>query len=183
MSTYFKTTNISPRSGFFYETHGEKVSARYYVDIVPRVRALMKKYNIPGTVEEVVAEYMCPRIPESSFLCTGNYERAAIYPREALANAMPYTSRRVVTFDVIEDRLRTCMECPMHTRDFCVTCTGHAGRMLAAFGRRRPSLPEDRGSGICRCAKAYELALASVEYPDDEPVWEGAPDTCWRKRK
>lgn len=183
MPNFFRNVNIAPRGGFFYETHGEKVSAPTYVQIEPKVRALMRKYGIPGTVEQAVAGYMCPRIPEAASLCTGPVSRAADYvmPREAMANAEKAAAgRHVVPFDEIERRLRVCLSCPKHTREYCVTCTGHMQRIMLLFNGRRPSVPEDRGSGICRCARAYEAALASVEYGPGDKVWDGAPETCWR---
>ena len=181
MPVFFKNTNIAPHGGFFYETHGEKVSGAHFCDIEGRVRALMRKYNIPGTVEQVVAEYMCPRISEAPYLCTGGSQKpATILPRDAMSASEAYVGRNVVTADEIMRRLRICMACPKHTREFCVTCTGHMQRILLLFNGRRTQVPEDRGSGICRCAKAYEAAIASVEYGEGEQVWAGAPDTCWR---
>lgn len=182
MPSFFRNVNIAPHGGFFYETHGEKVAAPTYVEIEPKVRALMRKYHIPGTVEEAVAGYMCPRIPEGARLCTGSFApaRDMIPAREAMANSEAYAGRHVVTFDELSRRLRVCMACPKHTREFCVTCTGHMNRILLLFNGRRVSVPEDRGSGICRCARAYEAAIASVDYGRDEKPWAGAPDTCWR---
>ena len=184
MPVFFKNVNIAPHGGFFYETHGEKVSGAHFCDIEGRVRALMRKYGIPGTVEQVVAEYMCPRIPEAGYLCSGVVPKAAsVLPHEAMKNSEAYCGRQVVPADEIMRRLQTCMKCPRHTREFCVTCTGHMNRILLSFNGRRMAVPEDRGSGICRCARAYEAAMASVDYGPDEPVWEGAPDTCWRRTR
>lgn len=181
MSVYFRNVNTPPTGGYFFETHGEQVSAKYYCDMVAPVRALMQKYKIPGDVESVIASYMCPRIPEAGWLCTGDFVPKTILPREALEASLRYTTRHVTTFDRIQQRLRTCMNCPNHTRDFCVTCTGHMGQIMNRFGQARPALPEDRGSGICKCAKAYEVAIASVEFNPEEQVWPDTPDTCWRK--
>lgn len=181
MPVFFKNVNIAPRGGFFCEIHGEKVAGAHFCDIEGRVRALMAKYRIPGTVEQVVAEYMCPRISEAPYLCTGSFQKpATILPRDAMKASEEYSARNVVTADEIMRRLRICMACPKHTREFCVTCTGHMQRILLSFNGRRTQVPEDRGSGICRCAKAYEAAIASVEYGEGEKVWDGAPGTCWR---
>ena len=182
MPVFFRNVNIAPQGGFFYETHGEKVAAPTYVEIEPKVRALMRKYNIPGTVEQEIAGFMCPRIHEAPSLCTGNFSKVdSIMPREAMKRSEEYGNRQVVPFDEVERRLRVCLKCPKHTREYCVTCTGHMNRVLMMFGGRRTAVPEDRGSGICKCARAYEAAITSVEYGKDEPVWVGAPDTCWRK--
>lgn len=183
MSVYFKNVNSAPAGGFFYELNGEKVTGRFFCEIEPKVRALLQKYHRPETVEEAVAGYMCPRIPEASWLCTGGFTEAKIRPAEALQNSIRMTSgREVVAFDDIEKRLRCCLNCPMHTREFCVTCTGHMERIMLLYSGRRQKVPEDSGSGICKCAKAYESALVSVEYGKDEPIWEGVPETCWRNK-
>lgn len=185
MSVYFRNVNTAPAGGFFYELNGEKVTGRFFCDIEPKVRALLRKYKRTETVEEAVAGYMCPRIPEASWLCTGgDFKRVGVRPAEAMKNAERLTlGREVVAFDEIERRLRICLSCPMHTREFCVTCTGHMERIMLLYAGRRPRVPEDAGSGICKCAKAYESAIASVEYGRDEPAWESAPETCWRNRK
>lgn len=180
---YFKNVNSTPAGGFFYELNGEKVTGRFFCEIEPKVRALLRKYGRTETAEEAVAGYMCPRIPEASWLCTGNFKKSKILPAEALKNAIWLTEGHdVVPFDEIERRLRICLACPRHTREFCVTCTGHMERIMLLYAGRRPKVPEDAGSGICKCAKAYESALVSVEYRDSDPVWEGLPDTCWRKK-
>lgn len=181
--TWFRTVNFIPPYGvFFYETHGEKVTGRTFLEIEPKVRALMAKYSIKGLPEQEVAAYMCARMPDPGRYCRGSEVKAPhVRPREAISNSLPYCSRRLVDFAEISRRLRICAACPMHARDWCPTCSGHVSRMEAAFGGRRPKQPEDAVSGVCQCAKAYEIAIASVEYGKDEAAWEGAPDTCWRK--
>lgn len=179
---YFKNVNVSPVGGFFYEINGERVTGRHFCDIENKVRALLRKYNRKETAEEAVAGYMCPRISEAPWLCTGGFKSTKIPATEAMQNSVYITDgREVVPFDEIERRIRICLSCPMHTREFCVTCTGHMERIMLLYAGRRPKVPEDAGSGICKCAKAYESALVSVEYRKDEPIWEGVPETCWRK--
>lgn len=179
---YFKDVNMVPPGGlFFYETHGERVVGRTFLEIAPKVRALMAKYGIRGLAESEVAAYMCPRIQDPGRYCRGPAAPAAHVPAPAaIANSLPYCSRRVVAFDEIERRMRVCQKCPKHARDWCPTCSGHVSRMMAAFGGRRPKLPEDSTSGVCQCAKAYEIAIASAEYEKGEKAWEGVPETCWR---
>lgn len=176
--------NPPPGGLWFYETHGEKVVAHTYGELLPKVVALMKKYGIEGYPESVIAEYMCARIPNAGAYCKGaNVPAPHTGPRDAIRNSEPYCRRQVVPFDVIERRLRICSTCPKNARDWCPTCTGHLARirfLLASKGR--PDLPEDSMSGVCQCAQAYEAAIASVEYKPDEEVWEGAPDTCWRRQ-
>lgn len=178
---FFKNINVSPEGGFFYEINGEKVSGKHFCDIEAKVRHLLRKYRRTESAEEAVATYMCPRIQEAPWLCTGGFSSAKIRPLEAMTNAERIVQGRdVVTFDEVERRLRICMACPMHTREFCVTCTGHMDRIMTLFAGRRQHLPEDAGSGICRAVKAYESAITSVKYNQGEPIWEGVPETCWR---
>lgn len=180
---FFRDVNMTPPGGlYFCEIGGERVQAHTFLEIAPRVRELMRKHGVEGTAEMVVAAYMCPRIPNPGLYCRGAAVPAAhVNSRDAIANSLPYCSRRVVPFDVIERRMRVCAACPMHKRDWCPTCTGHMSRMKSAFGGRRRAVPEDTLSGVCQKAKAYEYAIASVEYGEGETVWAGVPDTCWRK--
>lgn len=182
-NVFFKDVNNVPPGGmYFYETHGERVTGRTFLEIKPKVMALMEKYGIPGLAEQAVAEYMCPLIPNAGAYCRGDNVKAEhVRPHDALNNSLPYCDRQVVPFDRIERRMQICVTCPKHARDWCPTCSGHVSTMRKAFGKRRTELPEDRLSGVCQCAKAYEIAIASVEYPTDEKIWDGAPDTCWRK--
>lgn len=179
--TYFKDVNAIPPGGFFCEINGERVTGRTFVEIEPKVRALMRKYNILGLPEAHIASYMCPRLDDPGRYCRGAAVQAAhTRPQEAMQNSIPYTIKNVVSFDRIERREQICVKCPKHSRDWCPTCSGHPSRLNEMFGSRRPSLPVDKVTGVCECAKAYETAIASVEYGKDEEIWKGAPDTCWR---
>lgn len=182
-AVYFRDVNFLPPGGlFFYETHGERVVGRTFLEIAPKVRALMAKHGIPGLAESELAAYMCPRMPDPGRYCRGaRVPLAHVVPHVAIANSLPYCSRRVVAFDEIERRMRVCSACPKHRRDWCPTCSGHVSRMMSAFGGRRRKVPEDTLAGVCQCAKAYEMAIASVEYGEGDKVWDGVPDTCWRK--
>ena len=181
--TFFIDNNFIPPGGlFFFEAAGERATGRTFVEIIPKVRAILARHGIKGFAESLLAEYMCPRMPNPGAYCRGELVPAAhVRPHVAIRESLPYCKRQVVAFDVIERRMRKCQECPMHKREWCPTCTGHVSSMMQAFGKRRTALPEDTLSGVCQCARAYELAIASVEYGEKEPVWEGVPDTCWRK--
>ena len=180
---FLRDVNLTPPGGlFFCEIGGERVQGRTFLEIAPKVRELMRRHGVSGTAEMAVAAYMCPRIPNPGLYCRGG----AVPPahgnaRDAIANSLPYCSRRVVPFDVIERRMQRCAECPEHKRDWCPTCSGHVSMMKEAFDGRRRDVPEDTLAGVCQKAKAYEYAVASVEYAEGEPVWAGTPDTCWRK--
>lgn len=151
-------------------------------EICSKIRPVMARLGIPGTAEEIVAAYMCPRLgPTGSWFCKGEFKDSnAVREREALENSEPYCARKVVPFDVIEERLQKCLACQQHYRGWCLTCNGHLDRVINGFGGSRPRLPEDVGTGVCKCARAYEMAIASVEYKKGEKIWEGVPETCWR---
>lgn len=178
---FFKDTQSAPPCGYFYETHGVRIRARTFVEIEPKVRALMAKFNIPGTPEMAVAAYMCPRLDDPGRYCEGSVKAVPhVLSLEAYKNSTPYTTAPVVPFDRVARRERVCAECPKHQRDWCPTCTGHIVRLSSMFEGKRPDLPEDKVTGVCGCARAYEYAICSVKYGDKDPIWDGAPDTCWR---
>lgn len=182
---FFKDVNFLPPGGlFFYERDGERVTGRTFLEIAPKVKAILARHGIATSVEAEIADYMCARMPDPGRYCRGaSVAVQHVTPHVAIANSMPYCSpaRQVVAFDEVERRLRVCSACPKHRRDWCPTCSGHVSRMMSAFGGRRRKVPEDTLAGVCQCAKAYELAIASVEYGEGDKVWDGVPDTCWRK--
>jgi hypothetical protein len=180
-TVYFHDTNLTPPGGFFCEVAGEKVTGRTFIEIEPKVRALMTRHNIPGLPEALIASYMCPRLDDPGRYCKG--ETVPVQhtrPREAFEKSVAYTRKPVVSFDKIERREIVCTKCPKHQRHWCPTCSGHPAKLSAMFAGRRPDLPVDKVTGVCECAKAYEYAITSVEYGKDEKIWEGAPETCWR---
>lgn len=181
---FFRDTRSTPPGGkYFYEAPGgEYVEAPHYCEIEAKVRPLLAKYGVTMSVENAIAEYMCPRLPTGAeWFCTGMFTtKQFVRAAEALKNSRGYCDRPLVAFDVLERRLRRCMECSKHEREWCPSCTGHFDRLHQGFRGRRARLPEDKASGVCACARAYEFAVAAVEYGKTEPVWEGAPETCWR---
>lgn len=184
----FSSTDFTPPQGlFFYETHGRKAVGRTLAEIAPKVRALMERFSINGTPEDAVAEYMCPRVPGLPCVQPGAAKaRGTVAPKEAMANSLPYCAMPPAAPETAKARIEACARCPRHERNWCPTCAGHADaadREFAKHGRQRPRTGLDARSGVCACAKAYELAVASVEYGAGEPVWDGAPDTCWRYQR
>lgn len=175
---------VPPGGKFFCELNGRKYEGRNLQEICAKVRPAMVAFGIPGTAEEIIAAYMCPRLgPGGSWFCKGDFENSnSVRSGEALENSEPFFKRRLVPFDVIERRIARCMECRQHYRGWCLTCTGHLDRILSGFGGSRPRLPQDIGTGVCKCARAYEMAIASVDYDVGEKVWEGVPEDCWRLR-
>lgn len=175
----FRSTMTPPPGGeFFYEHGGERVSARTWLEMQPRVEDLMRRHGLSGYPDLLVAEYMCPHMPD--WYCAGASARHVTTLKEALANAVPYYSAPLVQFDEVSRRMRVCHGCPRHERDVCLTCTGILSRIRAGFGGRRVSVLEDRLSGICSCAKTFEAVVASVEH-GGTPEWADVPDGCWRK--
>lgn len=180
---FFRDVNNTPPGGYFYEVHGERVQGRTFIEIEPKVRMLMHKYDISGTPEMAVAAFMCPCMDDPGRYCVGKTVTAPphVLGKEAFENSVPYCARPVVPFDRISRRIAVCTACPAHQRHWCPTCTGHPGRLSRMFRGKRPDLPEDKATGVCGCARAYEYALTSVEYGKNEPIWSGAPETCWRR--
>lgn len=170
-----------PGGFFFYELNGERVQARLWPDMEPMVRALMQKHGVVGSPAAVVSEFMCPSMPD--WYCSGPNLRHVLRIPEIRENAGPYFHKQIVPFDVVSRRLRCCQQCPKHTRNFCLTCTGLSDWIMVSFNNRRTRVPEDQASGTCECAKTLEAVIATVDYADSDPVWDGVPDTCWRKTK
>lgn len=173
--------NPPPGGKFFWEHDGEIIEARYWFDMEPRVLAHMRQHGMVGDPARIVAEYMCPHMPD--WYCSGGVNHSnVIRVQEAKTTASPYFQKSTVAFDELSRRLQICSRCPMHQRSFCLTCTGILDWVQAGFGGRRVRVPEDKPSGVCQCAKTFESVIAAVDYTD-EGIWEGVPDTCWRRSK
>ena len=179
MSPRFKSTMCPPPGGIFYfELGGERVEARDWFQMRRLVSPILARHGDRRTAEAAVAEFMCPDLP--SWYCTVG-GRHAVLSSEARDNAKPYFSRHLVTADEMARRLSVCRSCPKHSRNVCLTCTGHHQWLLAGFGGRRPRLPEDSLSGICLAAKTFEIAPTSVA--GDLPEWDDVPECCWRNAR
>lgn len=175
----FKSTMCPPPGGMFYlEVGGERVQSRDWFEMRRLAAQLLAKHGDRRTPEAAVAEFMCPDMP--SWYCTAG-GRSTIMSAEARENAKPYFSKHLVAVDEMARRLTACRSCPKHSRNVCLTCTGHLQWLLAGFGGRRPRLPEDSLSGLCLSAKTFEIAPTSVD--GELPAWEDVPDCCWRNTK
>lgn len=175
----FKSTMCPPPGGAFYlEVGGERVQAADWFSMRRAASLLLARHGDRRTPEAAVAEFMCPDMP--SWYCTSG-GRETVFSAEARANAKAYFSRNLVPADEMSRRLAACRECPRHSRNVCLTCTGHLQWLLSGFGGRRPKLPEDALSGVCLSAKTFEIAPTSVD--GELPTWEDVPDCCWRNRK
>ena len=169
-----------PGGKYFLEINGERVEDTNWPMMHQKAAALMAKHGVTGPVEWAVAEYMCPYMPD--WYCRGVVGRTVIRDKEAWDRAQKYFRMNLVTFEEVSRRLRVCQDCPKHSRENgCVTSSGILQKILSAFGGHRVRVLEDEASGICTCARTYEAVVASVVH--DKDIWEGVPDTCWRKSK
>lgn len=177
-----------PGGLYFYESNGRKVSTPSRDAAVAQVAAIMRDEGRDGDPETELATYMCAFLQpvHRDAICVplgpAKPGRPAIGPKEAVENSIALVSgKNVETFDRIEARLAVCLRCPRHERRWCPSCAGHFERVMVSLSARRPRLPLDRMTGVCACAKAYESAVCSIPYARNEPVWDGAPETCWRR--
>lgn len=183
----FKTpTNIPPVSDgkYHYELDGEHIKERTTTAMRFAVRDLRTRHGLPtiGDPIDYVAEYMCPTLPDG--WCTTPSKVKIMRADEVKANTVPFFSKPVETFDVADKRLIRCVNCPAHDRTLCVTCTGLVGWVSRNIGGgRRPRLQADDASGVCSACGALSAAIVCSRYSEDEPVWENAPATCWRRDK
>lgn len=166
-----------PGGVFFFEHGGERIEARTWLEMQPKMEDFMKRHGLTGFASDLVAGYMCPFMP--SWYCTGTVSRKSTSIRDARKSAERYFPAHLVPFNVMSDRMRICHECPKHERDVCLTCTGILDWITSAFGGRRRRVHEDNMSGICGCAGTFEAVIAAVEHNGD--AWPEAPGTCWRR--
>ena len=179
----FVTTLSTPPGGYFYELGGDRAEGPCYSVVLKRVAEIMRKHGREGSPEAELAGYMCPRMgPAAALFCRGAFTPSHdVTKQEAIENSLGYGRRPLVPFDVVSRRMAVCQSCRKRFRSWCLTCAGHYSAILSAFRGRRPKLAADAVSGVCDCARAYEAAIASVDY-GDEPPWDGVPETCWRKK-
>lgn len=171
---------VTPPGGkWMFAVGDEIIESPLYEDMLRKVDALLRKHGIKANAVTELANFMCPMLPDGQ--CTGDGPSSPnIYGPEAEKNARQYFGRTVETADVIMKRMQICTKCPKHRRDFCLHCSGYDQWVYDKFRGMRPKLPTDDASGCCSCAKTMEAVIASVCFGENEPVWEGAPDTCWR---
>lgn len=174
---------VPPGGVWFFQLGDDRVSTPIYDFAVKQVAEILRRHG-KGDLDasEELARHMCPHMPE--WFCTGSAEHSPVITGRAAATAaVPYFSKPLAMSPVISKRLERCQACVKHRRDFCLHCNGYDQWIYDGFKGRRPRLPADDASGCCSCAGTMEAVLASVEYGNDEPGFEGAPDTCWRNDK
>lgn len=180
--SFVQTKTVVPPGGlWFFRLGGDTVSTPLYDDAISKVDDVLKRHGVTDvTPAQALADYMCPHMP--MWFCSGrSVQTAVITASEARTAAEPYFHKQLVQVDDIMNRMTRCTTCPKHRKDFCLHCEGHDQWISYRFGGRRPVLPSDNASGCCMCAGTFEAVVASVKYTDDDTMWEGVPDTCWRK--
>ena len=171
---------VPPGGAWFFQIGDDRVAHPVYEIALKRVDELLKKHGDKRPAAQALAEFMCPHMPAR--YCAGAVKHSpVIHPTDAAKAVRPFFSRALIPVDIVTRRLEICQDCRKHRRDFCLHCTGYDEWVRAGFDHKRPPLPADEASGCCECTGTFEMAMASVEYDKDEPVWEGAPETCWRR--
>ena len=171
---------VPPGGLWFFQLGDDRIAHPVYDIALRHVDEILKKHKDTRSAAQALAEFMCPHMP--AWFCVGAVKTSPmIYPKDAADAARPYFSRTLIPADIITKRMEICQDCKKHRRDFCLHCTGYDAWVREGFDHRRPALPVDEASGCCLCTGTFEMVMASVEYSKDDPVWEGAPDTCWRR--
>lgn len=167
-----------PGGVWFWEDGEHLVSTPSYQEAVDQLRSILAEKGDARSPAEVLAEYMCPRMPRG--FCRGYTGPRAESSSALLDRAKPYADEPLAPANVVLSRLEVCAKCPKCRRDVCVTCRCLDEAVYGLFGNRRSALPPDRRSGVCACARTLAMVVASVRYGEGEPLWEGTPSTCWR---
>lgn len=183
MRRFVSTRSTVPPSGFWFFSYGDDhYESPLYDDTVRHVAEILRKHGVDADPVKALADYMCPQLP--AYFCVGDGPSSPVVsPRDAKDNAIAYFGKDVEPIDTVTSRMEVCLMCPKHRRDYCLHCHGYDSWIYDGFRGRRPKLRVDDASGCCTCAKTFEAVVASVAYNDGDPVWEGAPETCWRNRK
>lgn len=182
MARFRNILSVPPGGVWFWESREHFVAEPDYATAVEKLRAILAEEGSSESPEDALARHMCPRMPRG--FCSGGgpsetpgEDTATTY----LYNAAPYFSKPVALVDDIERRYGVCASCPKFAESVtCFSCRHLDHVINAKFHGRRVLLPEDASTGVCTCAKTFNMVTASVTYDKDEAVWEGAPPTCWR---
>lgn len=172
-------STVPPTGKWEFQLGDDRYESPVYDLVLRHTGEILAKHGLKIPAAQALADYMCPRLPK--WMCTGRGPHLdLLLAKEAQKEAYSYFVRQMETVDVIMRRMEVCTTCPKHRRDFCLHCGGYDTWIYDGFGGRRTRLPPDDASGCCSCARTFEAAIASVTYSAEEPVWEGAPKTCWR---
>lgn len=176
----FTSRFVPPPGGeYFFEYGNESFKTRSYEDAIRKTADILRRHGIAKYPPSVLAEYMCPYMPDG--FCTKDYGNKVFTLEKQKAAAAEYFRLPVVPYDVVESRISTCLNCPKHSRTFCLSCTGGLEWIRSGFRGARRLLPVDKYTGTCTCAGTFVSVIASVE-AGALPQWGETPPTgCWRK--
>lgn len=179
---FVNTSFVPPGGMWFFQLGDDRVTSPVYELAVKRVGELLALRGVDKNPAQALAEFMCPHMP--SWFCAGEVGHSPVITvKDACEKAWPYFGKKVLPVDIISRRLEVCQSCAKHRRDFCLHCSGLDTWVSDGFRNARPVLPADDASGCCTCAGTMEAVIASVAYGEQDSVWEGVPETCWRNQR
>ena len=181
MITVQSTMSTPPGGKWFWQDPEHSFAASSLDVVVGQVGAVLRANGDRSDPEQAVLAYMAPRMPRGWATGWDGPKKPTI--SDYVRVARKYFGRRVSRVDRIKTRMDVCRRCPAMSREMCLTCSGVPAAVTKWFSGQRPPLPGDGQSGICRCASTFNMVVASVDYDEGEPVWDGAPPTCWRYLK
>lgn len=163
------------------------IEAPTRIDFFVKLRRAYAFANLvcPADIEAIVEDYICRLLPEG--FCSGDDEgrpRAKVYTVNQIREA---TTEMVHQGDCVESqavaahRAETCVQCPMHDRQSCTSCSGLSswanrlvGRSLLAQNVSAEWLGICKVDGTMAQAKVFASKLrGSADYPE----------TCWARAK
>lgn len=175
-------TSTPPGGVYFYEVDGHYVEARTSADICLLVKDLHASLGrpVPFDPMSLVMAHMCPSMPPGFCDGPGGVETSLMRVGEVKARTAELFGRTPAPPVVVRERLHACLSCSENERASCPSCSGLLDWVLKGVGNRT-RIPADDFAFVCRPSRVFVSALASVDDPGPPP--EGAPDSCWRKRK
>jgi hypothetical protein len=180
--TTFSSTMATPPGGrWFWEDGKVSFVSTSYLEVIDKMREYFQSQGINKDPRTELIDFMCPRMPRS--FCRGYRGPSRMTSEQYLQNSFAYKDYQLETADIVQQRMKTCRYCTEYDQGVCSSCFGYTDHVYEMFQGRRARLPEDTNSGACKCAKALAMAVASVVYKEDEPIWDGTPKTCWRYKQ
>ena len=140
----FRVTNVVPPGGrYFYEVSETKVFMEDFTmnQLLTRLGAHYTQNHlpVPEGLREIVADFMCRRLPTG--FCTGDgppvgvqiYTVADI--RERSRRQATLSTGFVLPAEAVE-RAKICANCPKNDRSICPTCSGMVAWAIRLVGGR-----------------------------------------------
>ena len=181
MITVPSTVSAPPGGVWFWQDASHCIAGPRLDDVAVQVGRVLRGAGDRSDPVQAVLKYMAPRMPRgwakgwkgSPEPTVGDY----------LARAAKVASLPVARPDVIKSRLARCARCKACIRPVCMPCLHIPDRVVSFFAGRRPPLPADAKSGVCRCAGTFCMAVCSVMYGADGDRWPDMPAGCWRNEQ